>query len=281
MGLHDAHIIPVLFFLAATAVPLGAQPVPAEEELRRFTDKGPQLVAFRSRETSQASRLLRRSQIALGEKIGWPLRWNDGPHNVWDRVHPGEHLEHINRFRIERRYRDQTGTPYGADVIEIINFTATHINGIRRVLMGYLFASFEIHPDRGAYLADLILDYNRRIRTDITYVRGRYTPEVVALLEDHKLGIQEHYYYWSGQTQIIIPLIDAGAVRNYVPAAPSIQIPNIKIPTTTPAQPRLPSQPTPPAPAQKKPAAAPKKNSARRSAATPRKSFRPHNRRRQ
>lgn len=223
------------FAVPWAAAPLAAQPIPAADEMRRVVGLRPYLVAFQSGTERQATPARRRAEIALGEKIGWRLRWADGPYRVWDQVRPGEQLEHVNRFRVQRGYRTHTGAPYGGDVIEILNLTTNDIDAVKRVLMGYLTTSFEYHPDRAAGLADLILRYNQRIRGDMDYARRHYTPEVVALLEEHKLGIAEHYYYWSGRTQLLVPLKEYGSPE-LTPATPATPEPQRPAPPTVTAE---------------------------------------------
>ncbi len=105
-----------------------------------------------------------------------------------------------------QRIFDRTKEGYGADIIRIsTRSNYGHINGINRIIAGYLEKTFEYNTDDGMVVGRVILDYNARHRGDMK-ILAKYDPDVVSAINKKTLGIDKNYRKWPGNTEIIVPL---------------------------------------------------------------------------
>lgn len=106
-----------------------------------------------------------------------------------------------------KRILDQENPGLGADVLILgKDSDFGHINGIIRIISGYLAESFEYSQADARMLSNIIVYYNANIRNDLDAVKERYAQAVVQNLDSNTVGIDRYFANWAGQTEIIIPL---------------------------------------------------------------------------
>jgi flagellar biosynthesis GTPase FlhF len=108
---------------------------------------------------------------------------------------------------IAKRFFDPNQEKYGADVIiltEKTNFG--HINGIQRILLGYLQTAFQYNNKQAETLAELLVYYNANLRLNPKNIEESYSKKVLDNIDIKKAGIDRVYRNWPGKTQLLIPL---------------------------------------------------------------------------
>lgn len=106
-----------------------------------------------------------------------------------------------------KRIVDTQNPGLGADVLILDKDTDFgHINGIKRIISGYLMESFEYKERDAQMLSNIIVYYNANIRKNIDTVKSRYSKAVVENLNPDTVGIDRYFRNWAGQTEILIPL---------------------------------------------------------------------------
>lgn len=105
-----------------------------------------------------------------------------------------------------RRVFSPEAEGFGADILSIQpSADYGHINGINRIMAGYLSANFEYAPEDALIIGRVIIDYNGRNRQNANLLR-KYSVEVSRNVNKNKLGIAIVYNEWPGKTEILIPL---------------------------------------------------------------------------
>ena len=108
---------------------------------------------------------------------------------------------------IAKRFFDPNQEKYGADVIiltEKTNFG--HINGIQRILLGYLQTAFQYNNKQAETLAELLVYYNANLRLNPKNIEESYSKKVLDNIDIKKAGIDRVYRNWPGKTHLLIPL---------------------------------------------------------------------------
>jgi len=108
---------------------------------------------------------------------------------------------------IAKRFFEPNQEKYGADVIiltEKTNFG--HINGVQRILLGYLQSAFEYNNKQAETLAEMLVYYNANLRLNPKNIEESYSKKVLDNIDIKKAGIDRVYRNWPGKTQLLIPL---------------------------------------------------------------------------
>ena len=149
-------------------------------------------VNFINRNNRRASEAQRRAQIGLGQALARDVVAQDTGNR--------------SRIKIDRVFEGRAAG-MGADVFSVQpGATYGHINGIQRVLTGYLVQAFEYSPADAAELSRFILYYNANNRGNMDKVKATYSPRVAAAVNAETVGIDRSFRNWAGRTQILIPL---------------------------------------------------------------------------
>lgn len=160
----------------------------AEKELR-----GSGKVEFENRSNRLASQELRAEQVEHGKRLVRQILKTN--HEAKDK-----------EITLKRVYSNQDHK-LGADILMIgKNAHFGHINGLLRLLSGYLIESFEYSSQEARMLSNIIIFYNAIIRQNVEDVKKRYAQSVVASLNPQHIGIDRNFSNWAGETEIIIPL---------------------------------------------------------------------------
>lgn len=160
-----------------------------ESELR-----GAKKVNFKNRENSRADAgtIQRNDQIGrvLGEKI------TSTPQKT------------IQYMGIEiSRFSSSDPKLFGADVITLSSEVQFgHIHSLQRVFSSYIQKVFNYDPSDANTIALYLLYYNAMHRSEKSYFRSKYDPEMIKSLDVEKIGLSDNYRDWSKSTQMILPL---------------------------------------------------------------------------
>jgi len=101
---------------------------------------------------------------------------------------------------------DKSGL-FGGDIISLdedSNFG--HINSVYRILASYIQNSFGYSEEKADIIALYVLYYNAMHRSEKSYFKTKYAPNLIDLLKVNSTGIAKVYRDWPGRTQIVIPL---------------------------------------------------------------------------
>lgn len=178
----------VLFFILLISLNLYGQEAPrvAEEII-----KGNR-IQFINRTNQRALEITVQRQINIGKKLAEDvLKQQEGQENEI----------------IIKRFFDPELEKYGADVFiltEKTNFG--HINGVQRVLLGYLQTAFQYNNKQAETLAELLVYYNANLRLNPKNIEESYSKKVLDNIDIKKAGIDRVYRNWPGKTQLLIPL---------------------------------------------------------------------------
>lgn len=149
-------------------------------------------IQFINRTNQRATQFIIERDINTGKKLAEEvLKNNEGEENEV----------------LAKRYFNPNIEKYGADVIiltEKTNFG--HINGIERVLQGYLQFAFQYNPKQAQTLSELLVYYNANLRLNPKNIQDSYSKNVLEHIDLKKAGIDRIYRNWPGKTQLLIPL---------------------------------------------------------------------------
>jgi Borrelia P83/100 protein len=194
-------------FAALVARDLRAQPQVAESELETSLS-----VIFANGANRVAAPEVRQLQASLGMRLGngaaAALLAQTTQIDAAASLEGGREL-----YSLRRTPPRQAGSPFGADVITIVETHFTHINSIRRILSAYVQAGFGRSPEEADALSERILFYKARIRGQYDYLFIRFQRSTREQLDFDKCGIDRQYQNWSGRTELIIPLELSSAGR--------------------------------------------------------------------
>src|SRR6056297_679081 len=114
---------------------------------------------------------------------------------------------YAQKYRILHIVAPPEAEGYNADLFIIEeNAQVDHIDNVRRILSGYLEASYNMSAQRAAALALFTTYYNAVYRGNMEFFTENYSSPVIDALDPQKAGISRRYSEWPGSTQIVIPL---------------------------------------------------------------------------
>ncbi len=103
---------------------------------------------------------------------------------------------------------------FNADILIIEkDAVVDHINNIRRILSGYLQASYSYSREDADIIAEFATYYNAVYRGDFQYFISMYNKIVINNLDEDKAGISTRYLEWPGATELIVPLSVSGELK--------------------------------------------------------------------
>lgn len=159
-----------------------------EQEIRGLGDR----VEFQNRSNTLAPDYIRASQRERGRRFAEQV--------LQSRFAASEGI-------LIKRILDQNNPGLGADVLVLSEDSDFgHINGIIRIISGYLSESFEYNQADARMLANIIVYYNANIRKNADAIKDRYSKAVVENIDSNRVGIDQYFVNWAGQTEILIPL---------------------------------------------------------------------------
>ena len=115
--------------------------------------------------------------------------------------------QYAGKYRILHIVAPAEASGYNADIFIIeADAMVDHIDNIRRILAGYIEATYQLNAERAAALAMFTTYYNAVYRGNLDYFREHYSAPVVAELSAEKVGLSRRYNEWPGATQLVLPL---------------------------------------------------------------------------
>ncbi len=115
--------------------------------------------------------------------------------------------QYAGKYRILHIVAPAEASGYNADIFIIeADAMVDHIDNIRRILAGYIEATYQLNAERAAALAMFTTYYNAVYRGNLEYFREHYSAPVIAELSAEKVGLSRRYNEWPGATQIVLPL---------------------------------------------------------------------------
>ena len=117
------------------------------------------------------------------------------------------------RYTIFRAADPTTAEGLDADILALgAEARVSHIDNVRRILVGYLEAAHGYTRDDARTLAVFATVYNALHRGDLEYLRVAYKPVVTQHVTEQNAGIATHYSEWPGKTRLLIPLRAPGTL---------------------------------------------------------------------
>jgi hypothetical protein len=121
----------------------------------------------------------------------------------------GAESSYFGKYRVIRIIGEGEPGKFHADLFIITeDATVDHIDNVRRVIAGYLEATYEYEAEKAATIAEFLTYYNAVYRGDMEYLREKYKSAVIERLDPEKVGLATVYRDWPGKTQMLIPLRD-------------------------------------------------------------------------
>ncbi len=193
-------LLNLLGFLILIPIAIGAVDI-VEEELERVADREIEFINYEG----PHAKIETVEQI---KSIGAALS---------TRTDVSEALEserqYAGKYRILHIVAPAEASGYNADIFIIeADAMVDHIDNVRRILAGYMEATYGLSAERAEALAMFTTYYNAIYRGDMDYFREQYSAPVVDELSPEKVGLSRRYNEWPGATQIVLPLTQlAGA----------------------------------------------------------------------
>jgi hypothetical protein len=172
--------------------------------------KGAKKVNFKNRENSRADAGTRQRNDQIGRVLGEKI--TSTPQRT------------IQYMGIEiTRFSSNDPNLFGADVISLSNEVSFgHINSLQRVFSSYIQKVFNYDPSDANTIAMYLMYYNAMHRSEKSYFRSKYDPELIKSLDVEKIGLSDNYRDWSRSTQMILPL-------EISPVSKKLEIPLIEL----------------------------------------------------
>lgn len=115
----------------------------------------------------------------------------------------------LGKYSIIRAVNPEEPDKFDADIISIDeDARVDHIDNVRRVIAGYLEASFDYTAEDARLLALFATIYNAVFRGDLEYLSQKYKEVVTGHLSSEDAGISIKYFEWPGATKMVIPLTE-------------------------------------------------------------------------
>ena len=103
--------------------------------------------------------------------------------------------------------RRQDEGKFGGDLLEFSESVSFgHINTIVRIVTGYIKESYNYTHDDSELLALYMVYYNLKHRQDDSYFLNTFSNPLTSNISKDKIGLDENFEEWKGQTQFVIPL---------------------------------------------------------------------------
>ena len=105
-----------------------------------------------------------------------------------------------------RRVEAKEEGKFGGDIIEFSeNINFGHVNTIVRIVTGYIKEIYNYSSEDSELLALYMVYYNLKHRQDEDYFSNSFNAGLISSTTKDKIGLDENFEDWKGQTQFIIP----------------------------------------------------------------------------
>ncbi len=126
------------------------------------------------------------------------------------------------KYTLIHAISEENKQKFSGDIL-ILNEDAgvDHIKNLRRILTGYLMASYGYSQTDAETLSVFITIYNAVYRGQINFFTEKFNDLVSQNLLEQKVGLSTYWEDWPGKTQIVIPL---GYVENALSSVDTTEI---------------------------------------------------------
>ncbi len=157
------------------------------EKLRKFTKD-----TFVNRSNERADEETKKADFESGRKIALMVAAGNRDSTV--------------RGLTIRRIEAKDEGKFGGDIIEFSdNINFGHVNTIVRIVTGYIKEIYNYSQEDSELLALYMVYYNLKHRQDEDYLSNTFAATIVSSTTKEKIGLDENFEDWKGQTQFIIP----------------------------------------------------------------------------
>ena len=164
-----------------------------EKQIRKDKLKKFNRETFVNRSNEKADEETKKNDLDTGKKIALLQSTN-------------EKESFVRGVRI-KRYEIKEDGKFGGDIIEFSDSVSFgHINTIVRIVTGYIKESYNYSVEDSELLALYMVYYNLKHRQDDTYFLKTFSNPLTSNISKEKIGLDENFEEWKGQTQFIIPL---------------------------------------------------------------------------
>ncbi|MCX8000418.1 MAG: hypothetical protein N3A69_15935, partial [Leptospiraceae bacterium] len=159
------------------------------ERLRKLSKE-----AFMNRSTEKADEKTKKTDIETGQTLASLLSSNQSQ-------------SHKHKGIIVRRFDTNEEGRLGGDILDMTKEASYgHINGIIRVVSGYINKMYAYNLEDSELLALYVIYYNFKHRGNFNYIGQNFDSDYSKFLKKEKVGIPENFEGWAGKTEILIPI---------------------------------------------------------------------------
>lgn len=160
-----------------------------KEKLKKLSKE-----SFMNRSNEKADEKTKKADIETGKTLANLLNSN-----------PTQ--SHKHKGIIVRRFDTDEEGRLGGDVLDMTQEASYgHINGIIRMISGYVNQMFKYNMEDSELLALYVIYYNFKHRGNFNYIGQNFDTDYSKFLKKEKVGIPENFEGWAGRTEILIPI---------------------------------------------------------------------------
>lgn len=165
-----------------------------EKAIRKERLKKLSKESFMNRSTEKADEKTKKADIETGQTLASLLSANQSQ-------------SHKHKGIIVRRFDTDEEGRLGGDVLDMTKEASYgHINGIIRVVSGYVNKMYDYNMEDSELLALYVIYYNFKHRGNFNYIDQNFDSDYSKVLKKDKVGIPENFEGWAGKTEILIPI---------------------------------------------------------------------------
>jgi hypothetical protein len=187
-------VITTFIYLVSSVYPEKVLELNSEEkQIRRDKLKKFNRETFVNRSNEKADEETKKNDLETGKKIALLQSSN-------------ETETFVRGVRI-KRYEIKEDGKFGGDILEFSDSVSFgHINTIVRIVTGYIKENYSYTMEDSELLALYMVYYNLKHRQDDSYFLKSFSNPLTSNISKEKIGLDENFEEWKGQTQFIIPL---------------------------------------------------------------------------
>lgn len=165
-----------------------------EKAIRKERLKKLSKESFMNRSNEKADEKTKKADIETGKTLA-------------DLLSANPTKSHKHKGIIVKRFDTDEEGRLGGDIMDMTKEASYgHINGIIRMISGYVNQMFQYNMEDSELLALYIVYYNFKHRGNFNYIGQNFDTDYSKFLQKDKVGIPENFEDWAGRTEILIPI---------------------------------------------------------------------------
>ncbi len=165
-----------------------------EKAIRKERLKKLSKESFMNRSNDRADEKTKKADIETGKTLA-------------DLLNSNTQKSHKHKGIIIKRFDTDEEGRLGGDIMDMTKEVSYgHINGIIRVVSGYVNQMFSYNMEDSELLALYVVYYNFKHRGNFNYIGENFDTDYSKFLKKDKVGIPENFEGWAGRTEILIPI---------------------------------------------------------------------------